>query len=201
MKYETIAKRLQIALTEANISQQELSEKSGVGKSSISHYVNGTHAPSNISAGKMAAVLDVEPLWLMGFDVPKQKISYDFSNPDNIESISNFLTDIVTNYDLENQTKKRIKTTNSYINSIVAHLVMLNDDGKQEAVNRIEELTHIPKYQKTEPSNPITQKLVEMRKSLATQLLAAAHDRTDIEVTDEMKKHDDDIMNNDSEWE
>lgn len=32
-------------------------------------------------------------------------------------------------------------------------------------------------------------------------LLNAAHERTDIEVTDEMRKHDDDIMNDDSEWE
>lgn len=29
----------------------------------------------------------------------------------------------------------------------------------------------------------------------------AAHERTDIEVTDEMKKHDNDIMDDDSEWE
>lgn len=29
----------------------------------------------------------------------------------------------------------------------------------------------------------------------------AAHGRTDIEVTDEMRQHDDDIMNDDSEWE
>lgn len=41
----------------------------------------------------------------------------------------------------------------------------------------------------------------ENNESLTTQLLAAAHDRTDIEVTEEMKKHDDDIMNDDSEWE
>lgn len=41
----------------------------------------------------------------------------------------------------------------------------------------------------------------ENNESLTTQLLAAAHERTDIEVTDEMKKHDDDIMNDDSEWE
>lgn len=31
--------------------------------------------------------------------------------------------------------------------------------------------------------------------------LIAAHERTDIDVTEEMKKHDDDIMNDDSEWE
>ena len=37
--------------------------------------------------------------------------------------------------------------------------------------------------------------------SYAMPILNAAHERTDIEVTDEMKKHDDDIMNDDSEWE
>lgn len=31
--------------------------------------------------------------------------------------------------------------------------------------------------------------------------LEAAHERTDVEVTAEMKKHDDDIMNDDSKWE
>lgn len=37
---------------------------------------------------------------------------------------------------------------------------------------------------------------------LPSYLMAnAAHERTDIEVTNEMKKHDDDIMNDDSEWE
>lgn len=41
----------------------------------------------------------------------------------------------------------------------------------------------------------------ENNESLTTQLLAAAHERTDIEVTDEMRKHDDDITNDDSEWE
>lgn len=73
MKNEKTAKRLQIALSNANMSQQELVEKSGVGKSSISHYINGSHAPSNISAGKIAKVLGVEPLWLMGFEVEMKK--------------------------------------------------------------------------------------------------------------------------------
>lgn len=73
MKNEVTAKRLQFALSNANMSQQELVEKSGVGKSSISHYINGSHAPSNISAGKIAKVLGVEPLWLMGFEVEMKK--------------------------------------------------------------------------------------------------------------------------------
>lgn len=70
MKFEITAKRLRIALDRNNMKAQELAEKSKLGKSSISHYVNGTHKPSNISSKAMADVLGVSPLWLMGFDVP-----------------------------------------------------------------------------------------------------------------------------------
>lgn len=73
MKNELTAKRLQAALADANISQQELAEKSGVSKASISQYMNGSHAPGNISAKKIGKILDVESMWLMGFDVEKKK--------------------------------------------------------------------------------------------------------------------------------
>lgn len=67
MKNELTAKRLRLALSNKNMKPQELSDKSGVNKASVSQYVNGSHKPSNISAGKMADILDVDPLWLMGF--------------------------------------------------------------------------------------------------------------------------------------
>lgn len=70
MKHELTAKRLQLAINNANMPAQELANRSGVAKASISQYVNGSHKPSNISSGKMAPILDVNPLWLMGFDVP-----------------------------------------------------------------------------------------------------------------------------------
>lgn len=70
MKCPITAKRLSNALNDAGLSQQELSNASGVSKASISQYISGSHAPSNLSSGKMAKVLNVNPLWLMGFDVP-----------------------------------------------------------------------------------------------------------------------------------
>ena len=73
MKNETTAKRLIQALEMNNMKAQELADRSGVSKVSISQYVNGTHAPSNISAGKMAKVLSVNPVWLMGFDAPMKE--------------------------------------------------------------------------------------------------------------------------------
>ena len=73
MKNEVTAKRLSIALSNLNMRPQELAQKSGVNKASISQYMSGAHAPSNISSGKIGAVLGVNPLWLMGFDVPMER--------------------------------------------------------------------------------------------------------------------------------
>lgn len=70
MKNTITAQRLSYALTNAGMIPQELANASGVSKASISQYLNGSHAPSNISSGKLAKVLNVNPVWLMGFDVP-----------------------------------------------------------------------------------------------------------------------------------
>lgn len=68
MKYPLTAQRIKEAMERKGIIAKDLADRSGVNKSSISQYVNGSHAPSNISAGKMAEVLGVDPAWLMGFD-------------------------------------------------------------------------------------------------------------------------------------
>lgn len=69
----------------------------------------------------------------------------------------------------------------SETNKILSYYEKLNTYGKKEATKRVEELTHIPIY--TEPDHLRVQ---------------AAHERTDIEVTDDMRKHDDDIMNDEN---
>lgn len=73
MKYELTSRRLREALADNQMKPQELADASGVNKSSISQYINGSHAPSNTSSGKMASVLNVSPLWLMGFDTSKRE--------------------------------------------------------------------------------------------------------------------------------
>ncbi len=74
MKNIETARRLQDALDRKGITATELAKKSGVSKASISQYLNGSHAPSNISSAKMAEVLGVNALWLMGFELPKPDI-------------------------------------------------------------------------------------------------------------------------------
>lgn len=74
MKNKTTAQRLKIALTNCGYRPQDLADKSGVSKSSISQYISGRHAPSSISAKKMSKVLNVNPLWLMGFDIATENL-------------------------------------------------------------------------------------------------------------------------------
>lgn len=90
MKNEVTAKRLQLALANAGISQQELAERSGVNKASISQYINGSHVPSNISSGKMGKVLNVNPVWLMGFDVEMRKEQSSESAKSDMEFLKKF---------------------------------------------------------------------------------------------------------------
>lgn len=82
------AKRLSLALSKINMIPQELSNASGVNKSSISQYLNGSHSPSNISSKKMSKILNVNPLWLMGFDVPMRNIDNTNTNQINAKTIN-----------------------------------------------------------------------------------------------------------------
>ena len=87
MKNQITAQRLREALNESCMRQEDLANASGVSKASISQYINGSHSPSNISSGKMASVLGVNPLWLMGFDVMKNSPS----RPGGAVCLSEFL--------------------------------------------------------------------------------------------------------------
>lgn len=88
MKYKITSKRLSESLYRANMKPQELANASGVSKSSISQYINGFHKPSELTAKRLAKILDVNPLWLMGYDILDK--SLDFSQ--DSEYISKFLS-------------------------------------------------------------------------------------------------------------
>lgn len=56
-------------------SQQNFAETCGVRKNSVSQWVNGIAVPGNYSAVKISRVFGIDPLWIMGEDVPKYKAS------------------------------------------------------------------------------------------------------------------------------
>ena len=70
---ETTANRLNKALKLRGMKPTELHEKTGIGKSSISQYMSGLVKPKQDRIYLMAVALNVNELWLMGYDRPMER--------------------------------------------------------------------------------------------------------------------------------
>lgn len=82
------------------------------------------------------------------------------------------------------QSKAEALCHNSYEYLVVNEMRKMNQKGKVKLLDTAREMTCNPLY------NPNYQ--IEV---------AAAHERTDIEVTEEMRQHDDALMDDDNNWE
>ena len=91
----------------------------------------------------------------------------------------------LSDYNVLLETNETYNNLSDFKTMLLKYANKLNSLGEREALKRIEELTFIPKYTKEVPAylEPV-----------------AAHERNDVEVTDEMKQNDDKLMNDDSIW-
>lgn len=64
--------RLLEAMQAKGIRATDLSRETGLSKARISQYVNGKYIPKSDAILSLATVLDVDPLWLMGENVPSR---------------------------------------------------------------------------------------------------------------------------------
>jgi len=67
-KVETFAARLREAIDIRNVTQTELAKRTGISKSSITHYLKGDWEGKQDAVYAIALALDVSEAWLMGFD-------------------------------------------------------------------------------------------------------------------------------------
>ena len=74
---DTFCNRLNTAMRIRNIKATELSEKTGIAKSSLSEYINGKYEAKQDGVYLLAKVLNVNEAWLMGLDVPMEKTTDD----------------------------------------------------------------------------------------------------------------------------
>ena len=70
---EPCSVRIKKALTIRGMKQSELCEKTKIPKSAISEYISGAYEPKQDRLFLIAQALNVDPVWLMGFDVPMEK--------------------------------------------------------------------------------------------------------------------------------
>lgn len=129
--------RLKQIMSEKNMSQSELSRRTGIGRNSISDYLSGKYEAKQDKVYELAKALNVSEAWLMGFDISQTRTL----NASNISSIYNKLTpprqsNVLTyaNKQLEEQERKS-KSNN--VSSI--------EEYKAKYNNR-EEMIPFPRY-------------------------------------------------------
>ena len=81
-KIATTPERIKEALKNANMKQVELSNATGLDKGAISCYISGKYEPKSDAINKMAIALNVNEMWLWGYDVPMER---EKKTPDNIK--------------------------------------------------------------------------------------------------------------------
>ena len=65
-----IKDRLRLALNKREVSPKELSDKTGIPKSSISQYMSGYAKPKQDRIFLICKALNINEAWLLGYDVP-----------------------------------------------------------------------------------------------------------------------------------
>lgn len=141
-----------------------------------------------ISADKLAEILNVSRSTIFRYengDIEKVPASILMDIASALNTTSHHLMgwDVDTDQRQPEPRKQHSANRNIefYDKKMLDVFTQLNDDNKKKSIIYTENLL----------SN---QKLDE------ELFINAAHERTDVEVTDEMRKHDDDIMNNPDEW-
>lgn len=165
-------KSIRDARKKLNLTQDDLAAKLGVNRATISKYENGVIDMPPSQARELARILKIEN-WYELYPEEKQgdaivvdviggaglTITDDSEKSEDIaHDIKQDMMDEATTYEEFQEAK------NTDVHDIQLHLLendvhrrlmqkiddsmrVLNDDGKQEAVKRVEELTEIPKYQ------------------------------------------------------
>lgn len=161
---EKFGNRLTQLMEEYNETTYSMAERFSLSSPTISRYMSGQMAAKVTTIQLMASYFQVNPIWLMGFDVPKH------------EKVSTTSTPI-----------------SDYKPEIMAYYNQLNAIGKETATEHVRLLTLDKKY-----TNQAIQPFPPTATAPKTE---AAHARSDIQQTVDGQTHDDNIMNNDSEWE
>lgn len=169
----TVGDRIKELRKNKDMAQVELAEKIGVSKQTMYKYENNivTNIPSDVIE-LIAKVLNVSESYLMGWEeVSLHRLSLDsfYSSEDGHKLISSYLS--------------------------------LNEQGRQNLLDHCDLLLSSEKYYGG-PAPKFGQLCFFEGKYTvpydSKNSLNAAHERTDIEVTDEMRKLDDDIMDDDN---
>lgn len=132
MKKETTATRLKKVMQLLNLRQTDIIELAQpycrkfnvrLNKSDLSQYVSGKVEPGQEKLSVIGMATGVSEAWLLGYDVPMER-------------------------DLSKNNASEFNKKDILSKRLFSEFGKLNTSGKNEAINRVTELTYIPRYTK-----------------------------------------------------
>ena len=100
---DSCANRLRKALSIRNMKQSELCRRTKIATSAMSEYLSGLYEPKQDKIYLMSEALNVDPVWLMGFDVPMEKEQKKFSPHDSITEGEQVMLDLFRQIPVDQQ--------------------------------------------------------------------------------------------------
>lgn len=171
----TIGESIKEIRKKKGYTQKQLGKESGIAEITIRQYEAGKYKPKLENIRKIASVLGVYMNELIEdwSQYSPEELGQDFAN----ESYT-----FINSNNIEEQ--------------MLDLFILLNGQGQEKALEQVELITKIPEYQaEITKSKDFILELHNNDNVEGLTELKAAHERTDTEVTDEMRKYDDDIMN------
>ena len=71
----TASERIKEGMALRGLKQVDLVERTGISKGALSSYISGRYIPKQNNTFLIAKALDVNEAWLMGADVPMERVS------------------------------------------------------------------------------------------------------------------------------
>lgn len=131
-----MGERIRLLRKQKGITQIQLSEKAGIGVASLIRYEKGERTPNLEILRKLADALEVPIAYLISGSLAPVTITED--NNGIIEFVPGVPDDVAQLVGLSSDNKAQL----------LEAFDRLNEEGQNKAVERVEELTEIPKYKK-----------------------------------------------------
>jgi len=87
MRVDTFANRLNEAIRIRGIKKIDLAKKTGIDKASISQWVKGVYEARQEGVYKLSKALEVNEAWLMGYDIPMERLLDETQVPDPVQRL------------------------------------------------------------------------------------------------------------------
>lgn len=98
-RVSTAAERIKARMNELKLKQVDVANRANIDKGSLSHYISGRYEPKDKIMYRIAKVLDVDEMWLWGYDVPKERHGrseeHEVTIPDSLADKAKLASDIV----------------------------------------------------------------------------------------------------------